>query len=97
MFCLSEYYMGRPLPPVYYFRPADVRTAYLEPSPRTTYCPIKGDAIYRHLVAGRHRSSDALWCYLRPLPMAEGIRGCYAFVADKGVAIEAKLGPTAAS
>lgn len=91
VFCLRERHHDRDLPAVYYFRPADVDASVMEPSPRQTYCPIKGHATYRHLIGTGHRTDDAVWTYLHPLPMAGNIRGCYAFDSGKGVQIQADI------
>ena len=70
-------------PPVYYLPPADVRTEYLEPSPRSTICEWKGLANYRSVRVGERFAEDAAWSYPQPNPGYEAIRDYLAFYAGK--------------
>ena len=70
-------------PPVYYLPPADVRTEYLEPSPRSTICEWKGVANYWSVRVGDRFAEDAAWRYPEPNPGYEPIRDHLAFYAAK--------------
>jgi uncharacterized protein (DUF427 family) len=65
--------------PVYYFPEADLRAELLEPSPKTTTCPRKGEATYRSLRVGDRRLPDAVWAYADPIPTATFLAGFAAF------------------
>lgn len=69
--------------PVYYFPAKDVRADLLEPSPRTSHCPHKGDASYRSITIGGTRREDAVWSYEAPLEAVRIIAGRLAFYWDK--------------
>jgi uncharacterized protein (DUF427 family) len=66
-------------PPVYYLPPADVLTAHLETSPRTSFCEWKGEASYWSVRAGGRHAKDAGWSYPAPYPEFEAIRDYLAF------------------
>jgi len=66
-------------PPVYYIPPEDVRSEYLRPRRRQTYCEFKGQASYFDLVVGEREVRDAAWCYPDPAPGYEVIRDHLAF------------------
>ena len=66
-------------PPVYYFPPADVRSEFLEPSPRTALCEWKGIAHYWSVRIGDRLVVDAVWGYPQPDPRYEAIRNHLAF------------------
>jgi uncharacterized protein (DUF427 family) len=70
-------------PPVYYLPPADVRTEYLEPSPRSTVCEWKGVANYRSVRVGDRFVEDVAWSYPEPNPGYEAICDYLAFYAGK--------------
>ena len=66
-------------PPVYYFPPEDVRTDFLEPTQRQTWCEWKGKARYFDIVLGDRRIENATWAYPSPTPSFEAIRDHLAF------------------
>jgi len=53
-------------PPVYYIPLEDVRSEYLRPSRRRTYCEFKGQASYYDLVVAEREVRDAAWYYPDP-------------------------------
>ena len=63
----------------HYFPAEDVRSEYLEPSTRHTFCPWKGEASYRSVVVGGSRNEDAAWYYPTPKEAAVGITDRVAF------------------
>src|SRR5579859_1293274 len=65
--------------PIYYFPPSDVRADLLEPSPRHTHCPKKGDASYHTIRVGDHVVDAGAWYYPDPLPEAPPIKDLIAF------------------
>jgi uncharacterized protein (DUF427 family) len=65
--------------PVYYFPPEDVRMELLEPTPRKTHCPYKGEASYWNVKVGDRTSHNTAWGYLEPLPERTDIKGYIAF------------------
>jgi uncharacterized protein (DUF427 family) len=65
--------------PVYYFPPEDVRMELLEPTPRKTHCPYKGEASYWTVKVGDRTSHNTAWGYLEPLPERTDIKGYIAF------------------
>ena len=66
-------------PPVYYVPPEDVRSGFLRPSRRRTFCEFKGEASYYDLVGGGREVRDAAWYYPEPTPPYEAIRDHIAF------------------
>jgi uncharacterized protein (DUF427 family) len=66
-------------PPVYYIPPEDVRSEFLRPSRRRTYCEFKGQASYYDLVVGARQVRDAAWYYPEPTPRYESILDHVAF------------------
>ena len=70
-------------PPVYYLPPEDVATAFLLPSPRSTFCEWKGQASYHTLVVEGRRAVDAAWSYPDPTPAFAALRGYVAFFPGK--------------
>jgi uncharacterized protein (DUF427 family) len=63
----------------HYF-PADaVRSEYLQPSDRTTFCPWKGTASYYSLAVDGAVNPDAAWYYPAPKDAAAEISGRVAF------------------
>jgi uncharacterized protein (DUF427 family) len=66
-------------PPVYYIPPEDVRSEYLRPSRRHTYCEFKGQASYYDLVVGEREVRDAGWYYADPASRFEALRDHVAF------------------
>ena len=70
-------------PPVYYIPPDDVRTEFLVPNRRRTFCEFKGTASYADLAVGEHRSRDACWWYDHPARGYEGLTGAIAFYPER--------------
>ncbi len=68
-------------PPTYYIPAEDVKTDYLEPISRTSFCEFKGAASYYDLVVGDRRAPAAAWSYESPNPGFEAIRGYLCFYA----------------
>jgi len=66
-------------PPVYYIPPEDVRSGFLRPSRRRTYCEFKGQASYYDLISGDREVHDAGWYYPEPTTRYEAIRDHVAF------------------
>ena len=66
-------------PPVYYIPLEDVRSEYLRPSRRRTYCEFKGQASYYDLVVGEREVRDAAWYYPDPNERFAAIRDHVAF------------------
>jgi uncharacterized protein (DUF427 family) len=66
-------------PPVYYIPPDDVRTEYVRPSRRRTFCEFKGEARYYDLEVGGRVAGDAAWCYPSPVSAYEALRDHVAF------------------
>jgi uncharacterized protein (DUF427 family) len=65
--------------PVWYFPAEDVRRGLLEPTDRSTHCPLKGDARYWTVRAGGKVAENAVWNYPEPIDGAPGIGGFLAF------------------
>ncbi|HBS51154.1 MAG TPA: hypothetical protein DEA05_14220 [Rhodobacteraceae bacterium] len=76
------------LPPVIYFPRADVATAFLDRSDRTTHCPHKGDASYFTIVTKSARLDNAAWSYEDPIAQVDRIKGHLAFHTGDGVTVE---------
>ncbi len=70
-------------PPVYYLPLNDVKTEYLKPSDKVTYCEWKGEGSYYNLNVGDKFASDAAWYYDKPTKRFEEIKGYPAFYAHK--------------
>jgi uncharacterized protein (DUF427 family) len=70
-------------PPVYYIPRADVRTEYLSPSPRRTFCEFKGSAAYVSLSVGERTSPDAAWYYPDPASGYEALHDHLAFYPSR--------------
>ena len=62
-----------------YFPRSSLSSEYLCASAMTTICPHKGVAHYYDIVAGEAVNANAAWCYPKPKPAAEHIRGYVAF------------------
>jgi uncharacterized protein (DUF427 family) len=66
--------------PVWYFPAEDVRQELLEPTDRSTHCPLKGDVRYWTVRAGGRTAENAVWGYPDPIAGAPDISGylaCY--------------------
>jgi uncharacterized protein (DUF427 family) len=70
-------------PPVYYIPPEDVRTEFLVPSRKTSFCEFKGSASYWSLELGDRTSPEAAWSYESPTQPFAAIRGYVAFYAGR--------------
>ncbi len=70
-------------PPVYYIPREDVRSGFLKPSPRRSFCEFKGSATYWSLDVNGRIAEDAAWSYERPSRGYELIQGFLAFYASK--------------
>ena len=66
-------------PPVYYVPPEDVRSEFLRPSRRTTWCEFKGEALYYDLEIGERTVRDVAWYYPEPSRGYEALRDHVAF------------------
>jgi uncharacterized protein (DUF427 family) len=66
-------------PPVYYIPPEDVRSDFLRPTRRRTWCEFKGEASYYDLVAGAREVRDVAWYYPEPTARYAAIRDRVAF------------------
>jgi uncharacterized protein (DUF427 family) len=66
-------------PPVYYIPPGDVRTEFLRPSRRHSYCEFKGEASYFDLELAGRQVRDVAWYYPEPRSRYEAIRDHIAF------------------
>jgi uncharacterized protein (DUF427 family) len=64
-------------PPTFYIPCADIDFDFLEPVSGTTYCEWKGSATYWALA--RDPAEPVAWCYERPRPRFEAIKGYLAF------------------
>lgn len=60
---------------VFYFPPEDVATDFLEPTDRSTHCPLKGHASYWTVGAGGRKAENAAWAYEDPIASAAFLKG----------------------
>ena len=63
----------------HYFPPDSVHQQFLTASQTHTTCPWKGVASYYNVVVNGREASDAAWYYPNPKPLADGIKGYFAF------------------
>jgi uncharacterized protein (DUF427 family) len=63
----------------HYFPPDAVRSEYLQPSAKTTYCPWKGTASYYSVAVDGETNADAAWYYPEPMEKAAQIKDHVAF------------------
>ncbi len=70
-------------PPVYYFPPADVQVAHLEPVEGSTLCEWKGFAQYWSVCVKGLIAERAAWSYPDPDPEYSAIEGHFAFFPGK--------------
>jgi len=75
-------------PPVFYIPRADVAMDLLDPSPKRTRCPYKGDTVYFTVTAHGIEARDAAWSYEAPFEAVAQIAGYVAFERGKVDAIE---------
>jgi len=66
-------------PPVYYIPPEDVKTKYLAPTTRNTWCEWKGRAVYYTIAVEGKRITNAAWYYPHPNPNFAAIKKYVAF------------------
>ena len=66
-------------PPVYYIPPEDIKTEYLQPTLRSSWCEWKGQAGYYTITVEDKQAAHAAWFYPQPTPGFESIRGYVAF------------------
>jgi uncharacterized protein (DUF427 family) len=71
------------LPVRYYLPKLDVRLDLLEPSPKRTRCPYKGEAVYWSVRAGGELYEDIVWSYPAPIPETPKIENLLAFYNEK--------------
>ncbi|MGB8812542.1 MAG: DUF427 domain-containing protein [Paracoccaceae bacterium] len=70
-------------PPVIYVPRGDVNMALLARTPKTSYCPWKGDCSYFSVQTPTGHLEDAAWSYEAPKPEMAAIAGYVAFYPDK--------------
>lgn len=75
-------------PPVFYIPREDVAMDLLDPSPRRSHCPYKGEASYFTVSGHGIEQRDAAWSYEEPFPAVAAIAGHVAFYREKVDAIE---------
>ena len=66
-------------PPNYYLPVEDIRTEYLKPSDRTTYCEWKGWANYYTVQVGDRTAQNAAWYYPDPTSTYGELKGYVGF------------------
>ncbi|MFN3824124.1 MAG: DUF427 domain-containing protein [Pseudorhodobacter sp.] len=69
--------------PVIYFPRADTAMVFLDPSPRRSTCPHKGEAVYFSIVTPAGRIEDAAWSHESPPESLARIAGHLAFDAER--------------
>jgi uncharacterized protein (DUF427 family) len=74
--------------PVIYFPRADIATALLDKSEKTTHCPHKGDATYYSIANMSSVTPDAVWSYENPIAKVSEIKGYLAFHTSDTVKVE---------
>ena len=65
--------------PQLYIPEADIRQDLLRPTDHHTFCPFKGTASYRSVLAGGRVAENAVWAYPEPNPESAWLRGYGAF------------------
>jgi uncharacterized protein (DUF427 family) len=61
----------------------DVRLDLLEPTPKRTRCPYKGEAVYWSVRVGDQVREDLIWSYPAPIPEIPKIENLLAFFNEK--------------
>lgn len=74
--------------PVVYFPRADVASALLDESEKTTDCARKGTAQYYHIEMLNRQLPNAAWSYLDPAPNLKAMAGYLAFEQSDYLTIE---------
>ena len=77
-------------PPAYYIPLEDIRSEYIKPVSRKTFCEWKGSASYYDVVVAERRAPAAAWSYETPNKGFEAIRGYLCFYA--GAMDECRVG-----
>ena len=75
-------------PPVIYVPRSDVSMEAMEPNPKATHCPFKGDAEYFDIAGGGEPIAAGAWSYRKPFDEVAEIEGHVAFYSEH-VSIEA--------
>ena len=75
-------------PPVIYFPRDDIAMAFLDPSDKSTHCPLKGDASYFSVVTKSTTLKDVAWSYETPKDNVARIKDHLAFYASDDVTVE---------
>jgi uncharacterized protein (DUF427 family) len=70
-------------PPVYYIPPEDIQMAYLQLTPRSTFCEWKGRAGYYTLQVGDQRAENVAWFYPDPTPACAPSQNYIAFYPSR--------------
>jgi uncharacterized protein (DUF427 family) len=63
-------------PPSYYLAPQDVKLEWLTPSPSSSFCEFKGEAVYHHLKSG---AKNVAWSYPNPTQGYTALQNFLAF------------------
>lgn len=77
--CRSKRVLETSHPPNYYIFLDDIKTEYLMPSPRSTYCEWKGQANYYTLQVGDRQAKDVAWYYPEISPAYADLKGYVGF------------------
>lgn len=70
-------------PPVYYIPPEDIQMEYLMPTPGSSFCEWKGQAIYYTIKVGDKQIEQAAWYYPQPVPEFVSIQNYVAFYPNR--------------
>ncbi len=70
-------------PPTYYIPPEDVRTEFLVPNSRRSFCEFKGQASYWNLDVHGRKSEAAAWSYAKPTQPYLSLRDHLAFYPSR--------------
>jgi uncharacterized protein (DUF427 family) len=74
--------------PVIYFPREDIAMAFLDPSSKTSHCPLKGDATYFSIVNKSSVSENVVWSYEAPREAIAEIKNYLAFHQSDSVKVE---------
>ncbi|WP_278921025.1 MULTISPECIES: DUF427 domain-containing protein [Pseudophaeobacter] len=74
--------------PAIYFPREDIAIAFLDPSNKTTHCPLKGDATYYSIVNKSSITENVVWSYESPNEALSEIKGYLAFHTGDSVKVE---------
>jgi uncharacterized protein (DUF427 family) len=70
-------------PPTYYIPPEDLKTAFLSPNAKRSFCEFKGSASYWDVRVGDKESIACAWSYPSPTPPYAALRNHLAFDASR--------------